>query len=72
LNNKTTATATAPADLLAPNGTVWLRTEHERNGSALYLPEGKDPQACSRLAMSTRMELENIFGTELHPAGGAL
>jgi hypothetical protein len=50
---------------------VWLRTEHERNGSALYLPEGKDPQACSRLAMSTRMELENIFGTELHPAGGA-
>jgi hypothetical protein len=71
LNNKTTALDTPPADLLAPNGMVWLRTEHTRGGAALYLPEGKNPATCPRLAMSTRMELESIFGTELHPAGGA-
>jgi len=51
---------------------VWLRTEHTRGGAALYLPEGKNPATCPRLAMSTRIELEAIFGTELHPAGGAL
>ncbi len=57
-------------DLLAPNGKVWRVTEHTRNGAALYVIDGVDPEKCPRLVMSTRMELEAIFGTELFPAGG--
>lgn len=58
-------------DLVAPNGKVWRATEHTRNGSALYVIDGVDPEKCPRLVMSTRMELEEIFGTELLPLGGA-
>jgi hypothetical protein len=58
-------------DLLAPNGKVWRVTEHTRNGAALYVIDGVDPEKCPRFVMSTRMELEEIFGTELLPAGGA-
>lgn len=58
-------------DLVAPNGKVWRVTEHTRNGAALYVIDGVDPVKCPRLVMSTRMELEEIFGTELPPLGGA-
>lgn len=58
-------------DLVAPNGKVWRVTEHTRNGAALYVIDGVDPAKCPRLVMSTRMELEEIFGTELLPLGGA-
>ena len=58
-------------DLVAPNGKVWRATEHRRNGAALYVIDGVDPAKCPRLVMSTRMELEEIFGTELLPLGGA-
>jgi hypothetical protein len=57
--------------LVAPNGKVWRVTEHTRNGAALYVIDGVDPVKCPRLVMSTRMELEEIFGTELLPLGGA-
>lgn len=58
-------------DLVAPNGKVWRATEHRRNGAVLYVIDGVDPEKCPRLVMSTRMELEEIFGTELLPLGGA-
>lgn len=58
-------------DLVAPNGKVWRVTEHTRNGAALYVIDGVDPEKCPRLVMSTRMELEAIFGTELPLLGGA-
>ena len=58
-------------DLVAPNGKVWRATEHRRNGAVLYVIDGVDPVKCPRLVMSTRMELEEIFGTELLPLGGA-
>jgi hypothetical protein len=58
-------------DLIAPNGKVWRITEHTRNGAALYVIDGVDPVKCPRLVMSTRMELEAIFGAELLPLGGA-
>jgi hypothetical protein len=61
----------AARDLVAPNGKVWRVTEHTRNGAALYVIDGVDPEKCPRLVMSTRMELEEIFGTELLPVGGA-
>lgn len=61
----------APGDLVAPNGKVWRQTEHLRNGAALYVIDGVDPEKCPRLVMSTRMELEEIFGTELLPLDGA-
>lgn len=58
-------------DLVAPNGKVWRATEHTRNGAVLYVIDGVDPEKCPRLVMSTRLELEDIFGTELLPLGGA-
>jgi hypothetical protein len=58
-------------DLFAPNGKVWRATEHTRNGAVLYVIDGVDPEKCPRLVMSTRMELEEIFGTELPLLGGA-
>jgi hypothetical protein len=58
-------------DLVAPNGKVWRVTEHTRNGAALYVLDGVDPGKCPRLVMSTRMELEEIFGTEMLPLDGA-
>lgn len=58
-------------DLIAPNGKVWRATEHRRNGAVLYVIDGVDPEKCPRLVMSTRMELEEIFGTEMLPLGGA-
>ncbi|MFC9847745.1 hypothetical protein ACFWFF_01345 [Streptomyces sp. NPDC060223] len=58
-------------DLVAPNGKVWRVTQHTRNGAALYVIDGVDPEKCPRLVMSTRMELEEIFGAELLPLGGA-
>lgn len=68
-------TPTAPkdtaGDLVAPNGKVWRVTGQTRNGAALYVIDGVDPVKCPRLVMSTRMELEEIFGTELLPLDGA-
>jgi hypothetical protein len=61
----------ATGDLVAPNGKVWRATEHTRNGAVLYVIDGVDPEKCPRLVMSTRMELEEIFGTELPLLGGA-
>lgn len=62
---------TATGDLVAPNGKVWRATEHRRNGAVLYVIDGVDPEKCPRLVMSTRMELEEIFGTELPLLDGA-
>jgi hypothetical protein len=62
---------TTAGDLLAPNGKIWRATEHTRNGAVLYVIDGVDPAKCPRLAMSTRMELEAIFGTELPLLDGA-
>lgn len=64
-------TRTAVGDLVAPNGKVWRCTEHLRNGAALYVIDGVNPATCPKLVMSTRMELEEIFGTELPLLGGA-
>lgn len=61
----------ATGDLVAPNGKVWRATEHRRNGAVLYVIDGIDPAQCPRLAMSTRMELEATFGTELPLLDGA-
>lgn len=58
-------------DLVAPNGKAWRATEHTRNGAVLYVIDGVDPEKCPRLVMSTRMELEEIFGTELPLLDGA-
>lgn len=58
-------------DLVAPNGKVWRKTRHSRNGEALFVIDGVDPEVCPRLVMSTRVELEEIFGAELLPLGGA-
>ncbi|MFB7711648.1 hypothetical protein [Streptomyces sp. NPDC056105] len=71
MTTQITEPESTPGDLLAPNGKVWRRTEHTRGGSALYVIDGIDPSTCPKLVMSTRMELEAIFGTELHPLGGA-
>jgi hypothetical protein len=60
-----------PGDLVAPNGKIWRRTEHTRNGAALFVIDGVDPAKCPKYVMSTRMELENIFGTELPAVGDA-
>jgi hypothetical protein len=61
---------TTASDLVAPNGKIWRATEHTRGGAVLYVIDGVDPVKCPRLAMSTRMELEAIFGTEMLPLGG--
>lgn len=58
-------------DLVAPNGKVWRRADATRNGAALYVIDGVDPATCPTLVMSTRMELEEIFGTEMLPLDGA-
>ncbi|WP_416975605.1 hypothetical protein [Streptomyces sp. 4F14] len=58
-------------DLVAPNGNIWRATRHTRNGAVLYVIDGVDPEKCPRLVMSTRMELEEIFGAELPLLGGA-
>lgn len=71
LNAKTTDPKNTAGDLVAPNGKVWRITEHTRNGAALYVIDGVNPKKCPRLVMSTRMELEEIFGTELLPVDGA-
>jgi hypothetical protein len=71
LNAKTTGPENTAGDLVAPNGKVWRVTEHTRNGAALYVIDGVDPAKCPRLVMSTRMELEEIFGAELLPLDGA-
>jgi hypothetical protein len=68
---QSTSPTNTPGDLLAPNGKIWRQTEHTRGGAALYVIDGVDPVKCPRLAMSTRMELEAIFGTELPLLGGA-
>ncbi len=64
-------TQSTSGDLLAPNGKIWRQTEHTRGGAALYVIDGVDAAKCPRLAMSTRMELEAIFGTELPLLDGA-
>jgi hypothetical protein len=69
--SQSTETPSTVGDLVAPNGKVWRRTEHERNGAALYVIDGVDPAKCPKLVMSTRMELEEIFGTELLPLDDA-
>lgn len=66
-----TSPTKTPGDLLAPNGKVWRQTEHTRNSAPLYVIDGVDPAKCPQLAMSTRMELEAIFGTELPLLDGA-
>ena len=71
LNTQTTDPKSAAGDLVAPNGKVWRATEHTRNGAALYVIDGVDPEKCPRFVMSTRMELEEIFGTELPLLDGA-
>lgn len=71
MSTEITAPESTPGDLVAPNGKVWRVTEHTRNGAALYVIDGVDPVKCPRLVMSTRMELEEIFGSELLPLGGA-
>ncbi|MFF4749985.1 hypothetical protein ACWD5R_08025 [Streptomyces sp. NPDC002514] len=60
-----------PGDLVSPDGTVWRVTEHTRGGAALYVIDGVEVAACPRLVMSTRAELQDIFGTDLRPVGGA-
>lgn len=71
MNTQTTHPQTPAGDLVAPNGKVWRATEHRRNGAVLYVIDGVDPAKCPRLAMSTRIELEAIFGTELPLLDGA-
>jgi hypothetical protein len=71
LSTQITGPKDTAGDLVAPNGKVWRATEHTRNGAVLYVIDGVDPVKCPRLVMSTRMELEEIFGTELLPVGGA-
>ena len=71
MGTQITDSENAATDLVAPNGKVWRVTEHTRNGAALYVIDGVDPAKCPRLVMSTRMELEEIFGAELLPLGGA-
>jgi len=71
VSTKITGTENTTGDLVAPNGKVWRVTEHTRGGAALYVIDGVDPAKCPRLVMSTRVELEEIFGTELLPVGGA-
>lgn len=63
--------ARGAGDLVAPNGNVWRRTRHSRNGEALFVIDGVDPEVCPRLAMSTELELEAIFGEPMSPLGGA-
>ncbi|MEX3206022.1 hypothetical protein [Streptomyces acidiscabies] len=67
----TEITHPATGDLIAPNGNIWRATQHTRNDAVLYVIDGVDPEKCPRLVMSTRMELEEIFGTELPLLGGA-
>jgi len=64
-------TQPATGDLIAPNGKIWRATKHRRNGAVLYVIDGVDPEKCPRLVMSTRVELEEIFGAELPLLGGA-
>lgn len=71
MNAQTTDPQNATGDLVAPNGNVWRATEHRRNNAVLYVIDGVDPAKCPRLVMSTRMELEAIFGTELPLLDGA-
>lgn len=65
---------TAPAadpDLLDPNGRIWHPTAQQRAGKTLYVIDGVDGEKCSPIALSTKFELESIFGTEMHAAGAA-
>lgn len=61
---------TAPT-LRDPNGKLWYPTEHHRNGAVLYVIEGKDPATISPIVLSTRMELEAIFGTAVDTVASA-
>jgi hypothetical protein len=66
-----TKTTTPAPTLIDPNGKTWHPTEHQRGGGTLYVIDGVDASKVSPIVMSTRMELESIFGTELHPIGDA-
>lgn len=70
MQNTQNTTTTAPV-LIDPNGKTWYPTEHQRGGSTLYVIEGVDPTNVSPIVMSTRMELEAIFGTEMRAIGAA-
>jgi hypothetical protein len=71
VSTKITGTENTTGDLVAPNGKVWRKTRHSRNGEPLFVIDGVDPESCPQLVMSTEPELEAIFGEPLAALGGA-
>lgn len=61
----------APMTLVDPRGVLWHRAEPTRDGEALYVIAGVDPATVRTWVMSTRAQLEDLFGAPMREAGDA-
>lgn len=58
-----------PMFLIDPRGVLWHRAESTRDGEALYVIDGVDPATVRSWVMSTRAQLEDLFGAPMREAG---